>query len=129
LTDGVGTWIVLEWRLNLFGTTLLKVFQQWIGVNGTEDITFTYNAQLGSPPAGYGLTVGAENFEGTAGSQIIGPPTEDYRVQSTPGAPGGSMTYSMNIKGVQRGTGTVTTGTSTPLVKGLTIEVDKITVN
>jgi subtilisin family serine protease len=129
LTDGVGTWIVLEWRLNLFGTTLLKVFQQWIGVNGTEDITFTYNAQLGSPPAGYGLTVGAENFEGTAGSQIIGPPTEDYRVQSTPGAPGGSMTYSMNIKGVQRGTGTVTTGTSTPLVKGLTIEVDKIIVN
>jgi hypothetical protein len=35
----------------------------------------------------------------------------------------------MNIKGVQNGTGSVTTGTSTPLVKGLTIEVDKITVN
>ncbi len=129
LTDGVGSWIVLEWRVNLFGTTTQKVFQQWIGVNGTEDITYNYNGQLGDPPPGYGLTVGAENFDGTAGSQITGPPTEDYRVASTPGAPGGSMTYSMNIKGVQKGTGSVTTGTSTPLVKGLTIEVDKIVVN
>ncbi|ONI75720.1 serine protease [Kribbella sp. ALI-6-A] len=129
LTDGVSDWIVLEWRVNVFGTSDLKVFQQWIGVNGTEDISYTYNGSLGSPPAGYGLTVGAENSEGTAGSQITGPPTENYRIQSTPGAPGGSMTYSMNIKGVQQGTGTVTTGTSTPLVKGLTIEVDRIIVN
>ncbi|MEV0284515.1 S8 family serine peptidase [Kribbella sp. NPDC050820] len=131
LTDGVSDWVVLEWRVNLFGTTSLKVFQQWIGVNGTEDITYAYDpANLpGSPPAGYGLTVGAENFEGTAGGQITGPPVTDYRVTSTPGAPGGSMTYSMNIKGVQRGTGTVTTGTSTPLVKGITIEVDRIIVN
>ncbi|GAB2574574.1 S8 family serine peptidase [Kribbella endophytica] len=129
LTDGVATWIVVEWRVNLFGTNTQKVFQQWIGVNGVEDITYSYNGQLGDPGPAYGLTVGAENREGTGGSQITGPPTEDYRITSTPGAPGGSMTYSMNIKGVQKGTGSVTTGTSTPLVKGLTIEVDKIIVN
>ncbi|MFK4084757.1 S8 family serine peptidase [Kribbella sp. NPDC020789] len=131
LTDGVSTWLVLEWRVNLFGTNSLKVFQQWIGVNGAEDITYAYDpANLpGDPGPGYGLTVGAENAEGNAGSQITGPPVEDYRITSTPGAPGGSMTYSMNVKGVQKGVGSVTTGTSTPLVKGLTIEVDKITVN
>ncbi len=131
LTDGVSDWLVLEWRVNLFGTTSLKVFQQWIGLNGAEDITYAYDPDNlpGSPPAGYGLTVGAENADGTAGSQITGAPVEDYRVTSTPGAPGGSMTYSMNVRGVQKGTGTVTTGTSTPLVKGVTIEVDKITVN
>ncbi|MER7245523.1 S8 family serine peptidase [Kribbella sp. NPDC000426] len=132
LTDGVNNWIVVEWRLNLFGTSgPLKVFQQWIGIDGTEDITYAYDGTNlpGAPPAGYGLTVGAENSDGTSGSQITGPPTEDYRITSTPGAPGGSLTYSMNIKGVQKGVGTVTTGTSTPLVKGLTIEVDKITVN
>ncbi|GAA0583137.1 S8 family serine peptidase [Kribbella sandramycini] len=131
LTDGVDTWLVLEWRVNLFGTANQKVFQQWIGVNGTEDITYAYDPGNlpGDPGPAYGLTVGAENFEGTAGSQISGPPTQDYRVSSTPGAPGGSMTYTMNVKGVQKGTGSVTTGTSTPLVKGLTIEVDKITVN
>ncbi|NEA30669.1 S8 family serine peptidase [Streptomyces sp. SID13031] len=131
LTDGVNSWLVIEWREFLFGTNTLKVFQQWIGSNGAEDITYTYDPGNlpGDPGPAYGLTVGAENFDGTAGSQITGPPIEDYRVLSTPGAPGGSMTYSMNIKGVQHGTGTVTTGTSTPLVKGVTIEVDKIIVN
>jgi subtilisin family serine protease len=131
LTDGTNNWLVIEWREFLFGTNSLKVFQQWIGTNGAEDISYTYDPENlpGDPGPGYGLTVGAENLDGTAGSQITGPPVQDYRVQSTPGAPGGSMTYSMNIRGVQRGTGTVTTGVSTPLVKGLTIEVDKIIVN
>ncbi|WP_206061399.1 S8 family serine peptidase [Nonomuraea basaltis] len=130
LTDGVNRWIVLEWRVNIFGTTDTKVFQQWIGVNGVEDISYAYdpNNLPGSPPAGAGLTVGAENDEGTAGGQITGPPTEDLVVKSTPGAPGGSLTYSMKIKGVSPGTGRVTTATSTPQVKGITVEVDKITV-
>ncbi|GGS50621.1 peptidase S8 [Planobispora rosea] len=130
LTDGVSDWLVVEWRLNVFGTSDLKVFQQWIGLNGTEDITYTYDpANLpGEPPAGYGLTVGAENDEGTAGAQISGPPTQDLRVTSTPGAPGGTLTYTMKVRGVSPGAGTVTTSTSTPQVKGLTIEVDRITV-
>ncbi|MEV4376285.1 S8 family serine peptidase [Streptosporangium sp. NPDC049644] len=130
LTDGVSDWLVIEWRVNLYGTTDTKVFQQWIGLNGTEDITYTYDPGNlpGAPPAGYGLTVGAENGDGTAGGQITGPPTEDLRVTSTPGAPGGSLTYTMKIKGVSAGTGKVTTGTSTPQVKGVTIEVDKIVV-
>ncbi|MBG0829659.1 S8 family serine peptidase [Planomonospora sp. ID67723] len=130
LTDGVSDWLVVEWRVNAYGTTDLKVFQQWIGLNGTEDVTYAYDAANlpGEPPAGYGLTVGAENDEGTAGSQIDGPPTGDLRVSSTPGAPGGTLTYTMKIKGVTPGVGTVTTGTSTPQVKGITIEVDRITV-
>ncbi|MFJ2029539.1 S8 family serine peptidase [Streptosporangium sp. NPDC087985] len=130
LTDGVDTWLVVEWRVNPYGTRNTKVFQQWIGLNGTEDITYTYNPSRlpGNPPAGYGLTVGAENSDGTAGSQITGPPTQDLRVTSTPGAPGGTLTYTMKVKGVSKGTGTVTTSTSTPQVKGTTIKVDKITV-
>ncbi|NUP67329.1 MAG: S8 family serine peptidase [Nonomuraea sp.] len=130
LTDGVNSWLVVEWRVNLFGTSDLKVFQQWIGLGGAEDISFAYDpANLPGPaPAGAGLTVGAENDEGTAGDQISGPPTEDLVVKSTPGAPGGSLTYSMKIKGVSTGAGKVTTATSTPQVKGITVEVDKITV-
>lgn len=130
LTDGVNDWLVIEWRVNLFGTTDTKVFQQWIGLNGVEDISYAYDpANLpGSPPASAGLTVGAENDEGTAGGQITGPPTEDLVVKSTPGAPGGSLTYSMKIRGAGAGTGKVTTATSTPQVKGITVEVDKITV-
>jgi hypothetical protein len=130
LSDGVNRWLVLEWRVNIFGTTATKVFQQWIGLNGVEDISYAYDpANLpGAPPAGAGLTVGAENAEGTAGDQISGPPTEDLVVTSTPGAPGGALTYSMKVKGVSPGVGKVTTATSTPQVKGITVEVDKITV-
>ncbi|WP_308250481.1 S8 family serine peptidase [Nonomuraea rhizosphaerae] len=130
LTDGVSTWLVLEWRVNLFGTSDVKVFQQWIGLNGVEDISYAYDPGNlpGAPPAGFGLTVGAENDEGTAGDQITGPPTEDLVVHSTPGAPGGTLTYSMKIKGVSSGTGRVTTATSTEQVRGITVEVDKITV-
>ncbi|NRQ40198.1 S8 family serine peptidase, partial [Nonomuraea sp. NN258] len=130
LTDGVNDWLVVEWRVNIFGTTDTKVFQQWIGTNGVEDISFAYDpANLpGEPPAGAGLTVGAENDEGTAGQQIAGPPTQDLVVKSTPGAPGGTLSYTMKVKGVSTGTGTVTTATSTPQVKGITVEVDQITV-
>ena len=57
-----------------------------------------------------------------------GYPTQDLRVTSTPGAPGGSLTYSFNVKGVTDGVGTVRTDLTTPLVRGTTTEVDTITV-
>jgi subtilisin family serine protease len=135
LTDGASDWLVVESRLNVFGTTSQRVFQAWIGLNGTEDITFAYDpANLpAAPPAGFGLTVGAENSEGSAGDQIAPttpetPPTEDQRVTSTPGAPGGSLTYSFTVRGVSRGAGTVRTDLTTPLVRGTTTDVDTITV-
>lgn len=130
LSDGTNSWLVVEWRVNLYGTTNLKVFQQWIGLGGAEDISYAYDpANLpGAPPSGYGLTVGAENDEGTAGDQIAGPPTADLVITSTPAAPGGTLTYSMKVKGVSPGVGKVTTATSTPQVRGITVEVDRITV-
>ncbi|MER7133542.1 S8 family serine peptidase [Streptosporangium saharense] len=130
LADGPNRWLVVEWRLKVRGTSDTKVFQQWIGLNGTEDITYTYdpNRLPGSPPGDLGLTVGAENADGTAGGRLPGPPTGDLRVTSAPGAPGGSLTYTVKVKGATPGIGTVTTGTSTPQVKGLTVEVGKVTV-
>jgi hypothetical protein len=135
LTDGVNNWLVVEFRLNYFGTTSTQVFQTWIGLNGTEDVSFTYDpANLpGAPPAGAGLTVGAENSEGSAGEQTAPtqpgtPPTQDLRVTSTPGAPGGALTYSFRVKGVFNGPGTVRTDMETPLVRGITTDVDTVTV-
>jgi subtilisin family serine protease len=129
LTDGVNDWIVIESRLNVFGTTSQRVMQVWIGVNGTEDITFAYDpTNLPADPSGLPFNVGAENADGSAGDQIAGLPTEDLRVTSTPGAPGGSLTYSFNVRGVMAGVGTVRTDMTTPLVRGTTTEVDRITV-
>ena len=133
LTDGVNDWTVVEWRVNVFGTSSLRVFQAWIGANGTEDIVFAYNpANLPvAPGPAYGLTVGAENVEGNRGAQTAPTfpgtgPTQDLRVTSTPGAPGGTFTYSFGVRGIQVGTGTVRTDLTTPLVRGTTIDVDAI---
>jgi subtilisin family serine protease len=129
LTDGADTWLVVEWRVNVFGTTSQRVMQAWIGVNGTEDITFAYDpANLPADPLGFSFNVGAENADGSAGDQIAGLPTGDLRVTSTPGAPGGALTYSFNVRGVMAGVGTVRTDLTTPLVNGTTTDVDTITV-
>nr|WP_245653095.1 S8 family serine peptidase [Herbidospora sakaeratensis] len=130
LTDGVSDWIVVEWRVNLYGTNSLRTFQTWIGVNGVEDISFAYPGALPYPGDAYGLTVGAENSDGTAGSQIPAGTgvTSDYTITSTPGAPGETLTYTMKVKGAITGVGSVTTSVVTDQVKGVTQEVDKITV-
>ena len=60
-------WFVIEWRLNVFGTTALNTFQAWIGLNGVEDITFTYG-ELDLPAFVLDdLTVGANDISGTVG--------------------------------------------------------------
>jgi hypothetical protein len=77
---------------------------------------------------GLPFSVGAEHADGSAGDQIAGLPTGDLRVTSTPGAPGGSLTYSFNVRGVMSGVGTVRTDLTTPPVRGTTTDVDTITV-
>ncbi len=56
LTDGVNTWIVVEYQVNVFGTTSNRHFQVWIGVDGVEDITYAYDpAALARGPGRPGL--------------------------------------------------------------------------
>jgi hypothetical protein len=92
-------------------------------VNGTEDISYAFASntigKAGDPDAG--LTTGAENTTGTGGGQIVGPPAGSYVVTSTPGAPGGSLTYSVTVKGLLPRTGVVTTAMTASTVPGTTI--------
>ena len=93
LSDGVSDWIVVEWRVNVFGTNSLRVFQTWIGVNGTEDISYAYDpANLPADPDGIPFAVGAENVDG-GGQAIDGLPTGDLTVTSSPSSPGGTASY------------------------------------
>jgi VCBS repeat-containing protein len=88
LTDGVGNWLVVEWRVKVFSTNSERHFQVWIGLNGTEDITYAYDLEaLPADPFGYPLVIGAENMDGTSGATIHGLPTEDLRVTSDPVPP------------------------------------------
>ena len=131
LTDGTNSWTVIEWRLYVWGTSDLRVMQVWIGSNGVEDVSFTFDpaTTIGQDtPPGYGLTVGAENISGTGGGQIVGPPLEDYVITTTPGQPGESLSYSLQVRGTSRGTHTVRSAMTSDVVSGLTVVSSTVTV-
>lgn len=132
LTDGVNTWLVLEWDIHVFGDNSAagaRHFQAWIGVDGTEDISFAYDTSaMRDAPAGTGLTVGAENLTGTAGDQITGFPTGDLVVTTTPGQPGESLSYTLNINGRMRGAQSLSSSMQSNLTLGSTNITTPITV-
>lgn len=109
LTNGVNSWIVVEWEgVSNYGDGELNTFQVWIGYGGAEDISFTYGPSISDGDGGF-LTVGAENKYGNTGGQVYfdgagdapapSYPNGDYEVDvfSTPGAPGETyvVTYDM----------------------------------
>ena len=85
LTDGVNSWLVIEYQVNVFGTTDLRTFQVWIGINGVEDITYEYAANQ-TDPAGQDFLVGAENLLGDGDMEAVlpttGPPGDQHSVRT-----------------------------------------------
>jgi hypothetical protein len=129
LTDGVDTWIVVEWQVDVFGTNSNRHFQVWLGINGTEDITYAYDpGALPGDPNGQPLVVGAENLNGSGGDTIVGLPTEDLRVTSSASTPGDSVTYTVHIQGHDVGPGTVTSEMTSPDIPGVTVVTVPVTV-
>ncbi|WP_420642126.1 S8 family serine peptidase [Candidatus Leptofilum sp.] len=117
LTDGINSWIVVEWEMvPNFGDGEINTFQVWIGYGSDEDISFTYGPadQLSDGDGGL-LTVGAENMFGNTGTAIyqdgVGDlpapsfPDGDYEIDvfSAPGAPGGSHTVTFSMYGTKTG--------------------------
>jgi hypothetical protein len=127
LTDGVSDWIVVEWRVNIFGTANLQTFQVWLGINGTEDITYAYDpADLPSDP-GQDFLVGAENGLGQGDMEEV-LPTADLRVTSTEPVEGDSVTYTVALLGAKKGRGTVTSRMIATAVPGQTVVQSEVRV-
>lgn len=105
LSDGVTTWVVLDWEnVPNFGDGELNNFQIWVGLGTVEDISFTYGPS--SDGDGGFLTVGAENKFGNSGENYyvdgVGTlPTDgsEVRVTSVPGEPGETHTITFSAKG------------------------------
>ncbi|HEU4346659.1 MAG TPA: S8 family serine peptidase, partial [Actinoplanes sp.] len=115
------SWVVTEYRVNVFGTTSQRVFQVWIGVNGVQDITYAYDpARLPAAPGAQPFLVGAENELGQ-GEVAATLPTGDLRVTSTAPTPGASASYTVTVKAVDTGTGVVTTEMDGTGLPGVTI--------
>ncbi|MCP4601851.1 MAG: S8 family serine peptidase [Proteobacteria bacterium] len=95
LTDGVTTWMILDWEaVQNYGDGEPNSFQIWIAVDtDVEDISFAYG-DVSDGDNGF-LTVGAENSYGNSGQNwyINGAGTpvaagSEVRVESVPGEPG-----------------------------------------
>lgn len=121
LTDGMNSWLVLEWQVNVFGTSDTRVFQTWIGLDGTQDISFAYDpSRLPANPSGQVFLVGAENAAGD-GDVASFLPTGDLVVTSTAPTPGASLSYDVTVRAVRVGPGRLRTEMTADGVLGTTI--------
>jgi hypothetical protein len=127
LTDGVNSWLVLEWRVNVFGTTSTRIFQTWIGIDGFQDISYTYSAAQASP-SGQDFLVGAENEAGDGDMTAVLPDGSDQVISSTDPTPGDSVTFHVFLNGTATGVGKLTTRMTTDIVPGVTIVSDSVKV-
>jgi hypothetical protein len=128
LTDGVSDWLIVEWQVNVWGTTSNRHFQVWIGLNGVQDLSFAYDpTALPGDPAGQDFLVGAENERGE-GDMAETLPTTDLVVTSTDPTPGESVSYTLTVRGQDEGTGVVTTTMTADGVLGKTIVKSSITI-
>jgi subtilisin family serine protease len=129
VTAGANRWLVFQWQVNVWGTTSQRAFQLWIGLNGSEDISFAYDpANLPADPNGQTLVVGVENSDGSGGEQIDGPPTGDLRVTGGTPTPGDTATYSFTVQGATVGQGRVTSTLDSKSIPGTTVETETIKV-
>jgi subtilisin family serine protease len=126
LADGPDAWIVVEWRVNVFGTTDERRFQTWIGINGVQDITYAYS-EAQTDPNGQDFLVGAENELGQ-GDMTAVLPTADLRVTSTDPVPGDSVVWTVTVEGVAPGIGKLNASMTADIVPGITMVGDQVRV-
>ena len=115
VTDGLHSWIVVEWEaVPNYNDHRPNTFQVWIQYDGEEQISFTYGPEITNGDDGY-LTVGAENHLGNSGQAVyfngVGVlpqpsfPNGDYEVAvfSQPGEPGGIHEITYQAEGEKEG--------------------------
>lgn len=114
LTDGIDTWIVLDWEAVVeFSSPLANSFQMWIGINSDtnpgEDISFAFGTINGNGDNGL-MSTGVENRFGNRGNNVYFNGTgtlpsngTELRVTSAPPAPGETHTITFDATGTQKG--------------------------
>ncbi len=120
LTDGVSSWIAVEWDAYVWGTSDLRTFQVWIGYGGAQDISYTYSGAQ-ADPNGQAFLVGAEMRSATATCEPSLPGGGDLVVTSSDPTPGGSTSYTVFVQGSKAGDGLVTTSMTATSVPGVTV--------
>jgi subtilisin family serine protease len=131
VTEGNRVWTAVQWQVNVFGTKSERHFQLWIGSGDEQTIAFAYDPKaLPAKPGDLKFVVGAENVIGSAGATLPANtlPTQDLKVTSTTGAPGGRFSYEFTVRGARAGGGTITTTMRTPTMPGVSELVTPVRV-
>ena len=132
LTDGVSTWIVMEWsEVSFYSTADTVSFQIWVQTGATESVTFAYGADapsFGDP--GSALEIGAENRDGSSAAEIgsAGLPNTDWTVVTSPPAAGGGVFITYDAVGNTAGSHPLVARMTSDATTGTTIEKVLITV-
>ena len=138
LTDGVSTWLVIDWaRVRNFSNPTTHSFEIWLGIGtapASEEVTFAYGTGLdagnaGSPDPGSGGNTGAENRTGTSGKNVTPPPADgsDFSVNTSPPTAGGTVSFTYDASAGPGSYDTAASMTSsvtpgiTQVVQGLTV--------
>ncbi|HUR15707.1 MAG TPA: hypothetical protein VMZ33_00350, partial [Candidatus Limnocylindrales bacterium] len=135
LTDGVDTWIVVDWQdVHVYGTTNDRSFQVWIQIGGTaeEGIWLEHDADaVAAAGASDGLIVGAENRDGSSGADLgmdVPPANTGYRVITGNPTAGGSKTITYEALGQARGAYYILASMTSDITQGTATDRDRIRV-
>ena len=128
LTNGVNTWIVMDWEgVREFSLPRLNSFQIWIRIGTVEDISFAYGTIQGNGDLGL-LTAGAENLFGNRGQNYYYNgtgtlPANGTQLQVTTTAPqaGETKVITFQAKGVRVGAWTNYAELTSDLFQGANI--------
>ncbi len=133
LTDGVDTWLVVDWdKVKPWSanpaTAPTNSFQIWMQLGTTDGIWFAYGAMGGSPNT---TNVGAENRDGSSGvnlpvSSLTTSP--DWAITTSPPQPGGVAVITYDAMSRLKGSYDLSAKLTTPLVNGTTTENVRLTV-
>ncbi|MDW8268343.1 MAG: S8 family serine peptidase [Anaerolineae bacterium] len=137
LRDGAMRWVVFDFEnVANYSDRAPNSFQLWIGLNGEEDISFTYGRVSGGDPES-GLAVGAENKFGNRGQSwfyngegMAPEEGDELRVVSDPGQPGETHRITYRARGTSLGawtnkvemTSSLFAGVATAVVDGRIVQ-------
>jgi hypothetical protein len=134
LTDGVSTWIVIDYdHVKNFSNATTHTFEMWFKIGtapASEEVTLSYGAaNSGSPDPGSGGNSGAEDRTGTNGANLAAPSDHtEWCVNTSPPTAGGTVTFTYDASADTPGSYNSVASLSSDVTPGITQVVQGLTV-
>jgi hypothetical protein len=135
LTDGVTTWLVIDWAaVKNFSNATTHTGEIWLRLGSTpasEQTTISYgaaNASGGDP--GSGINWGAENRDGSSGKNFPSAPADgtEWAINTSPPTAGGTATIGYDASSKKPGTFSSVASMTSDVTPGTTQVVQTLTV-